>query len=136
MLFKQYKKNKLPICIVLKRAFFSHYLLKSNSNYSKMLLIFFLLDNLTLDHLFFVNFYISYQSFCLFFQLLDLLPEILLLFFILFSLVGLFNDKTQSELQYYRWFLCLVCLVLVLLLMPNSFSNEATLAFGFVLINC
>ena len=67
-----------------------------------MFLILKFLDSLTFDNIFLVNFYISYQNFCFFFQLLDLLPEIILLFFILYSLVSLFNDKKHTGFQYYR----------------------------------
>lgn len=102
----------------------------------KMFLIFNFLKDLTLDNFFLVNFYISYQNFCLFFQLLDVLPEVLLLFFILYSLVSLFNDKKHGGVQYYRWFFYLICILILILLVPHNTSNETTIIFGFALINC
>lgn len=96
----------------------------------------FFFKNIILDNFFLVNFYISYQNFCLFFQLLDLLPEIALLFFILYSLVSLFNDKAQSDFQYYRWAFHLMCVLVVLVLTPHNPLNETTLIFGFTLLNC
>jgi NADH-quinone oxidoreductase subunit N len=87
----------------------------------------------TLDYLFLVNFYISYQNFCLFFQLWDLFPEITLLFFLAFSLVSLLNDTEQSASQYYRWVIYFIIVLLIICLTP---SNETTILLSFTLINC
>ena len=54
------------------------------------------------ENLFLVNFYISYQNFCFFFKGLDLLPECILLFCLMYGLISIFNDRDNSFLQYYR----------------------------------
>lgn len=82
-----------------------------------------------------VNFYISYQNFCFFIKIIDLLPELLLLLFILYGLINLFKDKNYSIFQYYRWIFYLI-LVLITLILPSSNSSEVVILFGFSLIHC
>ena len=88
------------------------------------------------ENLFLVNFYISYQNFCFFFKGLDLLPECILLFCLMYGLISIFNDRDNSFLQYYRWLLFFIFILILLCFTPYSGYNETTLLFGFTLVNC
>lgn len=95
----------------------------------------FFADNFFFENIFLVNFYISYQNFCFFIKVLDLLPEIILLVFILFGLLNIFSDKKYSIFQYYTWLLYLIIVFFALIFSFHN-ANEVSIIFGFSLIQC
>jgi hypothetical protein len=84
-------------------------------------LIFLNLININLEKIFFTNFYIKNY----FFELnwiIEFLPELILITFILYSLVSIFNDEKKIILQFYRWFI-LYFIIFVILLIKIIYFN-------------
>ena len=55
----------------------------------------------------------------------DLLPEIFLLVFILYSLITIFNDRINARFQFYKLFFLLFFVYFILLLQLLFFSFES-----------
>ena len=67
---------------------------------------------------------------------LEILPECLLIFFIFYSLINLFNDKTTVIFQYYKWIFYFIFILVVLVIKYVSFDYvTAELIFGFSWLN-
>ena len=68
--------------------------------------------------------------------MLDLLPELLIVLFIFYNLINLFNNKTKVIFQYYKWIYYFIILLFVLglkLILLNSRMPE--IIFGFSWLN-
>lgn len=62
----------------------------------------------------------------------DILPEILLGIFILYSLITIFNDSKQSIFQYYRWcFLFVIIFIWLFIKMFLFVHSSVKILFGF-----
>ena len=57
----------------------------------------------------------------------ELLPEIFLLFFILYTLISMFNDRINARFQFYKLFLLLFFVYCILLLQLLFFSFDYNL---------
>jgi NADH-quinone oxidoreductase subunit N len=68
---------------------------------------------------------------------LGLLPECSLLFYLLYGLLSVSNDRENGFLQYYRWLsFFIVLLIIICVTAPYSLKDQTVLLFGFTLINC
>ena len=84
----------------------------------------------TMENIYHYDFKLSYSIF------IEILPELLLLFFIFYSLINLFNDKNNSIFQYYKWFFYYLFILFLLLFKFIGFKYfVADLFFGFTWLN-
>lgn len=67
---------------------------------------------------------------------LELLPEVVLIIFILYGTITVFNDNKQPKLQYYRWCIFLLIILSCLILQYFFLVKETKIMLGFVWINC
>jgi NADH-quinone oxidoreductase subunit N len=68
--------------------------------------------------------------------ILDVAPECALVFFIFYSLINIFNDKTTVIFQYYKWVFYFLFVLLILLVKYGTFNyNVSELIFGFTWLN-
>ena len=92
--------------------------------------------NINLEKIFLNNFYVEnyfIQSNWYF----EFLPEIILSFFILYSLVTIFNDLDKTFYQYYRWLFIYLIILSIIFWKFFCFSGVQTeILLGFSWINC
>jgi NADH-quinone oxidoreductase subunit N len=82
------------------------------------------------DNIYYYDFIINYFIF------IEVLPELLLLLFIFYSLINMFNDKNSSIFQYYKWLFYFIFIFSVLVFKFVGFEYFiADLFFGFTWIN-
>ena len=86
------------------------------------------------DSFFIANFYVQYQFFFRLVSLYPILPESVLLFFILHSLISLFHDPSTKK-NLYRWS-CYFLIIFLLLVVTLMNSVTTFLYFGFSFIFC
>lgn len=68
--------------------------------------------------------------------ILEILPECVLGFFIFYSLINVFNDKTTVIFQYYKWIFYLILILLILVVKYWTFNyNSSILILGFSWLN-
>lgn len=68
--------------------------------------------------------------------ILEILPECILVIFIFYSLVNLFNDKTKVIFQYYKWIFYFLSVLFLLIIKYVTFDyNISELIFGFSWLN-
>lgn len=98
--------------------------------------MFFNINNINLEKIFFNNFYID-NYFINSSWYFEFLPEIILIFFILYNLISIFNDLNKTFFQFYRWLLIYVIIFLLLLGRIVYFSwIPSEILLGFTWINC
>jgi NADH-quinone oxidoreductase subunit N len=103
----------------------------------KLILVFWIfLKNIFLDSFFYINFYIEIYYIEIDY-LFELLPELMLILYISYNLISIFNDLRQSNWQYYRW-LILYCTIFFLLICKwiNISLIPIQILFGWNWINC
>ena len=98
------KVSVLKIDLFKQHGFESHYfLMKLFIYFIKLIDVFLNISSGTKDYYFTVIENIYYYDVKLNYSIIiEILPELLLLFFIFFSLINMFNDKKNSIFQYYK----------------------------------
>ena len=67
-----------------------------------------------MENIFKINFFLK-NHIIVIEELVELIPELLILFFILYNLVNLFNDKYYSIFQYYKVLIFFLLIFFILL---------------------
>jgi NADH-quinone oxidoreductase subunit N len=107
------------------------------TNFFKSTLVFLtFFKNINLENFFLHNFYaeIYFIEYNWYFEFL---PEIFLIFFILYNLITIFNDVNKTFFQYYRWLFLYVLIFFIIFWKFFNFSGSQTeILLGFSWINC